>query len=83
MLCLNNSNITIITVKEVDCGCIIYDTNKYDAINWLENFMLDDRGHMYNIYQRNQYQKYRVYNYYFDNLNKVNKLETKNILIIE
>lgn len=37
MMCLNISEITIITVKSIDYWCIIYDINKSDAIRLLEN----------------------------------------------
>ena len=42
MLYVNISNITIIAVKGDDYYCIIYDNNKPDTINLLENFVLND-----------------------------------------
>ena len=46
MLCHNISDIAIITVKNVDhCG-IIHDINKSEAINLLENYVLEDRGYV-------------------------------------
>ena len=42
MLCLNISNITIITSKVIDYCCIIHNISKPDAINLLENSVLDD-----------------------------------------
>ena len=41
MLCLNISNIAIITVNEVDYCCIICDISKSEAICLLENSVLD------------------------------------------
>ena len=46
MLCLNISGIAIITVKNVDCQCIIHDNSKSEAIRLLENFVLDDGGYI-------------------------------------
>ena len=46
MLCLNLSDIAIITVKGVDYCCIIYHFSKSEAIHLLENSVLDDRGYI-------------------------------------
>ena len=46
MMCLNISNIAIITVKNVDCRRIIYNISKSKAINLLENSVLEDRGYL-------------------------------------
>ena len=46
MLCLNISNIAIITVKGVGCRCIIYDIIKSKAIRFLEKSVLEDRGYI-------------------------------------
>ena len=46
MLCLNISDIAIITIKKVDYRCIIYNIIKYEAINLLENSVLKDRGYL-------------------------------------
>ena len=46
MLCLNISNIAIVTVKGVDYHCIIHDTSKSEAIRLLENSVLDDCGYI-------------------------------------
>ena len=43
MLCLNLSNIAIITLKSVDYCCIIHGIDKYEAIQLLENSMSEDR----------------------------------------
>ena len=44
--CLNISDITIVTVKNVDYRCIIYNISKYEAISLLENSVLEDRGYL-------------------------------------
>ena len=48
MSCLNISdnisNIVIITVKNVDYRCIIYNISKSEAINLLKNCVLEDCG---------------------------------------
>ena len=47
MLCLGIGNISIITVKNIDYGCIIHDINKSDSImHLLENSVLDDHGYI-------------------------------------
>ena len=46
MLCLNISEITIITAKGIDYRCIIYDINKSDAIRLLEISVLDDHEYI-------------------------------------
>ena len=46
MMCLNISNIAIITVKNVDCRCIMYDISKSEAINLLQNSVLEDHGYI-------------------------------------
>ena len=46
MLCLNISDIAVITVKNVDYRCIMYNINKSEAIHLLENSVLKDRGHL-------------------------------------
>ena len=46
MLCLNISNITNITVKNVDYRYIIQNS-KSQAINLLKNYVLEDRGYKY------------------------------------
>ena len=49
MLCLNISNITIITVKNVDYRCIIHNISKSEAINLLESAVLKNPGYMLKI----------------------------------
>ena len=46
MLCLNISNIAIITVKNVDYHCILYNIRKSEAINLLEDCVLEDYGNI-------------------------------------
>ena len=80
MMCLTLSNIAIITVKVVEYCCIIHDISKSEAIYLLENSVLDGRGydkmHFKEINIKN-----RSYNYYFENLIRAKKLETKHFLI--
>ena len=45
MLCVNTSNIAIITVKGHDLCCIIHDISKSEAIKLLEDSVLDDPGY--------------------------------------
>ena len=54
MLCLNISDVTIITFKGIDYCCFIHDISKYDAIHLFENSALDARGYIQNTFQRNQ-----------------------------
>ena len=42
MLYLNLNDVAIITIKGVDYRCIIHGTIRSDAINLLENSVLDD-----------------------------------------
>ena len=44
MLCLNISDITIITIKNVNYRCIIHSISKSEATNLLGNSVLEDRG---------------------------------------
>ena len=46
MLCLNISNITIITVKNVDYHCIIHNNSKSETINLLQSGVLGKRSYM-------------------------------------
>ena len=50
MLCLNISNIAIITVTNVDYHFIMYNISKSEAINLLQNSVLEDRGYIYKKY---------------------------------
>ena len=56
-LCVNISNIAIITVKGADYCCIVHCISKSDAINLLENSVLDDQGYIKNACQINLYEK--------------------------
>ena len=49
LLCLNISDIAIITVKNVDYHCIMYDINKSESIHLLENSVLEDREYLLNL----------------------------------
>ena len=44
MLSANISDISIITVKNVDYRCIIHNISKSEAINLLENYVLNRRS---------------------------------------
>ena len=46
MLCLNISDIAIITVKNVDYRCIMYNISESEAIHLLENSVLEDRRYI-------------------------------------
>ena len=46
VLCLNISNITIITVKGVDYRYIIHDISESEEIIVLENSVLEGRGYI-------------------------------------
>ena len=46
MLSVNISNIAIITVKNVDCRCIIQNISKSEAINLLKNSVFEDYGYI-------------------------------------
>lgn len=46
MLCLHNSDITIITVKGADYQYKIIGISKSDATNLLENSVLNDREYI-------------------------------------
>ena len=50
MLCLSLSDIAIITVKAVDCCCIIHDISKSEAIHLLQNSVLHDFGYIYKMH---------------------------------
>ena len=39
-----NVNISNIIIIIIDYGCVIYNINKYEAINLLKNSVLEDRG---------------------------------------
>ena len=46
MLSVNISDIAIITIKNVDYRCIIHNISKSEAINLLENSVLEDRRYI-------------------------------------
>ena len=49
ILCLNITDITIITVKNVDYRCVIHSISKYEAINLLKIQFLEIVGICTNI----------------------------------
>ena len=49
ILCLQISDIAIITVKNVDYCCIIQNMSKSEAINLLEKVLLEDPGYIKKI----------------------------------
>ena len=49
ILCLNIRNIAIIIVENVDYRFIIHKISKFEAINLLENSVLEDGGYIYKI----------------------------------
>ena len=49
MLSVNISDIDIITIKNVNYGCIIHKISKSEAINLLENSVLEDRRYIQKI----------------------------------
>ena len=58
VLCLNISDMAIITAKGVDYQCIIHGISKSEPIYLLENFVLDDRGYIWNVYQAEKLQRF-------------------------
>ena len=70
IFCLNRGDSAIITVKNVNYPCIIHNTNKSQAINLLENYLLKDRDYIKKHHTQEINIKNRVYNYHFDNLVK-------------
>ena len=50
MLCVNTSVIAIITIKNVDYRCIIYNLSKSEANNLFENVILENGGYIYKKY---------------------------------
>ena len=44
MLCVNISDIAIITIENVDYHCIIHNITKSEAVNLLENSVLENCG---------------------------------------
>ena len=80
MLCLNISDITIITVKSVNYCCIMHDISKSEAIHLLENFVLELK--IVVIY-KNHININQVYNDSNDLLKPEQIEETKNVSIDE
>ena len=45
MLTVNISDSTIVTVKNVEYGCILHNINKSESMYLLQNFVLKDYGY--------------------------------------
>ena len=54
ILSVNISDTAIITVKNVDFRCIIQKILKSEAINLLENSVLEDRGYLWHKQPRDK-----------------------------
>ena len=61
MLCLNLSDIAIITVEGADYRCIIHGISRFDSIHVLEKHLLDYKG-IYKMYLKEVNIKNRVCN---------------------
>ena len=46
MLSVNICDIAVITIKDIDYRCIVYNISKYEAIKLLKNSVLDDPGYI-------------------------------------
>ena len=46
MLSVNLSDIAIITIKNVDCHCTIYNISKSKAINFIKTYILEYREYI-------------------------------------
>ena len=46
MISVNISDIVVIPIKNVDYRCIMHKISKSEAINLLENSVLEDRGYI-------------------------------------
>ena len=51
ILSVNIDVIAVITVKNVDYRCIIYNISKCEAINLLKNYILENRGYIFFTFQ--------------------------------
>ena len=49
ILSLNISDIAVITVKNVDCCCIVHDSSRSESINVSKNFVLEKWAYIKNI----------------------------------
>ena len=59
MLSVNISGTAIITVKNVDFRCTIHKILKSEAINLLQNFVLEDRGYLWHKQPRDKSRKWK------------------------
>ena len=82
-LCLNLSDIAMITVKDVDYYCIIHDISKSETIHFVGRFCVWWLWMYVKYMSKKSILKNGVYKYCFDNSIKAKKLETKKILIDE
>ena len=46
MLSVNICDIAVITIKDIDYRCVVYNISKYEAIKLLKNSVLDDPGYI-------------------------------------
>ena len=82
MLCLNLSDIAIITVKNIDYRLFFMKLANLKQFIFQKIMYLKTVG-IYKMHSNKISIKNRVHNYHFDNLVRAKKLETKNILIDE
>ena len=45
-MCLNISDIAVITAKGFDCYCILFDVSKFEPIHLLKNSLFDHPRYM-------------------------------------
>ena len=81
VLCLSIGDIAFISVKNVDYYWIIHAISKSEAINLLKNYVLGNLGYIWKCISKKSILKIWVYRYYFDDLMKAKKLETKNKIL--
>ena len=80
ILCLNISDIAIITIKNVDYHCIIHNISKSEAIKLLEKSVLEDRWYIQKCISKKSVLKLSL-QLSFWQFSQNKKLETKNILV--
>lgn len=54
MMSLDINNIDVITITSTDFRSIVYGVSKYDATNFLENYVLNHRGFTSSMFEINQ-----------------------------
>ena len=62
MKCVNISNIAIITVNGADSLCITPSIRKFDEIDLLKSYVIDDRGYAQKMHANKIHIKNRVCN---------------------